>query len=405
MPILHKRLILPALVLGSVVASAQDPEATEGEWSRTLGRDERVEGVTLPVGSRLVFRPGPSLPALRLPDGRNQSLHGPPAPVLARVVPSRELIAWGLPVASGEDFYPGTFVSLVLAHDATARQLPVEAGSIVEFERRRGAGEDAPEAIKVLRSCTLAKAANVEGVVLPGRTAIEFSPEGDLWRARLFDDDEVEGLPLSSDADIEFEEGGKMVRFRLSEPFDFDGHHCEPGDVRRFPSGRLQSCTLSSTELVHGMQADPSRPVTFHDSGAPESLVLAKSVFLEGEELVSGTFVRLSAAGRVRRLQAPRSTDGAAPVQVVRGIPLVPLPGRVEDGAFFRSDGSLEKVVTAVDFEFDGIPIHGGPEPVDFWPSGRLRSARLSRDLPARGHRYPAGTRLKFKRDGSLGGP
>ena len=405
MPKPPKRIVFPALILSSLMARGQDASPSGPEWSRTLVRDERVEGIAIPAGSRLVYRAGVPIPQARAPDARTNGPSGAPAPTLVRIVPSRELVSWGLPIAAGEDLYPGTFVSLVLAREATARQLPLEAGSIVEFERRRGQGDDSPDAIKVLRGCTLARAANVEGVLLPGRTAIEFSPEGELWRARLFDDDEVQGLPLSSDADIEFDESGRMARFRLSAPFELDDHRCEAGDVRRYPSGRLQSCSLGPATLVHGMQADASRPVTFHESGALESLLLAKPVVLEGEEFVAGSLLRLSPIGRLKRVPAPRSVDGAAAVQMVKGIPLVALSGRTEDGAFFRSDGSLEKVVTAVDFEFDGIPVDGGPEPIDFWPSGRLRSARLAREHLARGHKFPAGTRLRFKRDGSFSVP
>jgi len=52
-------------------------------------------------------------------------------------------------------------------------------------------------------------------------------------------------------------------------------------------------------------------------------------------------------------------------------------------------------VVTGAAFEYDGLPLAGGTEPVLFAPSGRLRSGRLAREVVVAGRTYPRGTNVR----------
>lgn len=390
-------------------APVPGPSRPRPEWTVTLEQDDVVEGVRLPSGTVLHFEEGDAPAPLRGPDGKPAPFYGPPDPVLKRAVPSVELFAWGLPVAAGEDLFLGSFVSLVLAAEATVEGLPLEAGTIVEFERRRGPGEDLPQAIKVLRGCTLSRAATVQGVQLPGSTAVEFLPDGLLWRARLFDDDDIGGLPVDSSADAEFHPNGHLASFRLSRDTDVDGHSCLGGDdVRLHASGRLAGCSLAAGQSVQGLQPDTDHPTSFFETGLLEAVVLVAPASVDGLTLQAGAMLQFHPNARIRRVQSGYAVDPAHKrekrliTQVVRGIPLEANLGKEDNGAFFRADGSLEKVVTRVDFEYEGIPVAGGFDPIEFWVSGRIKSARLARDFTFKGHTYARGTQIRLRRDGSL---
>ena len=395
----------------SVPPSAPVPaDAPKPEWTVTLEDDTPVEGVELPEGTVLHYQPGDWPPPQRGPDGHLVAFFGPPAPVLVRAVPSADIEAWGLPIAAGEDLFLGSFVSLVLDGEGTVQGLPLEAGTIVEFERTRGPDDDQASAIKVLRGCTLSRAATVQGVQIPGNAALEFRPRGKLWLVRLYDDDDLAGFPVSSSADAEFHRNGRLSRFRLSRDFLIGGHTCEQDeDVDLYPSGHLEGCELAPGELAQGLAPDDDRPTRFFDSGLVQSIALTQAATVDGMALQPGAILDFHPNGRVRRLRSGFAQDPERPrekrfvTQVVRGIPLEPNLGDTDhDGAYFRRDGSLEKVVTRDDFEYEGIPVAGGPDPVEFWVSGRIKSARLARDFAFRGRTYRRGMPIRLRRDGSL---
>lgn len=375
------------------------PRSSES-FTVTLDQESTVEGVRLPKGSVLHFDEGAPNPPLKTPEGRPAPFYGPPTPSLDHVVPSRELAAWGLPIAANEDLFLGTFVSLVLARDASFEGVPLEAGTIVEFERRRGAGEDQPVAIKVMRGYTLGGAATVRGTAFPGSTALEFLPDGTLWRARLFDDEELADLPVSSSADAEFHPNGKIASFRLSRDHELDGHLClDETEVKLHPTGVLASCFIAPGQSVQGFVADPQKPTAFDESGHVLSLGLGADALVDGLTLPEGALLDFHPNGRIKRIRIGTSPAGALKV---RGIVLQAIPGREDVGAYFRPGGSLETIITGSDFEYDGVPGLAGT--VEFWISGRLKSARLSRELKLGGRTYPPRTQIRFKRDGSPAG-
>jgi hypothetical protein len=377
---------------------APSPPAPEPEtFVVTLDREGVVEGIKLPAGSQLVFEAGAQPAPLKGPDGRPAPFYGPAAPVLHHVVPSRELTAWGLPISAEEQLFLGSFVSLVVARESSLEGFPLEEGTIVEFERRRGAGEDQPAAIKVLRGFTLGRAATVRGVQFPGSTALEFLADGTLWRARLFDDEELLDFPVSASADAEFHPSGKLAAFRLSRDFQVDGYVClAEADVRLHPSGALASCYVAEGQSVQGFVADRTRPATFDADGRVRNLTLGSPALVDGLQLPAGVVIDFHPNGRIKRLRPGASGEGAL---LVRGIPVVPLPGRDDAGASFRPAGSLEAVVTGADFVHDGVPCLAGT--TEFWLSGRIKSARLSREWQVGSRTYPPRAQVRFKRDGS----
>ena len=106
----------------------------------------------------------------------------------------------------------------------------------------------------------------------------------------------------------------------------------------------------------------------------------------------------------VRRVEVGAADTAAGPPRL-RAIPLVETRGRFGDGAWFRPDGSLEKLVTAVSFDYEGIPVAGGPEPVEFTAAGRLRSGRLARDVVLQGRSWSRGTSLRALLRGRASAP
>jgi len=262
-----------------------------------LASDEVVEGVRLPAGTVLHWSDAPS--------ARPERGEGARPPQLRKAVPPAALTAWGLPIAAGEELVLGSFVSLVLARDAVVEGLPVEGGTVVEFERRRGPGDDQPAAIKVLRGCTLRRATTVQGVAFPGGTAVDFSPEGQLLRARLLDDDELLGLPVSSAADVEFHPGGRLASLRLTEPAVVGGWRCLPeAEVRVHPTGQLASCVFADGQEVSGMEPGSELPVSFHEGGGVAGLQLAEPTWRDGLMLWRGAVLRFHPNGRLRRVEA-----------------------------------------------------------------------------------------------------
>ena len=376
---------IPLLVMSALVASSASGVASAS--TTVLAADEVVEGVRLPAGTVLHWS---DMPSARQDRGEGAR------PLLRKAVPPMAISAWGLPIAAGEELVLGSFVSLVLARDAVVEGLPVEGGTVVEFERRRGPGDDQPAAIKVLRGCTLRRATTVQGVAFPGGTAVDFSPEGQLLRARLLDDDELLGLPVSSAADVEFHPGGRLASLRLTEPAAVGGWTCLPdAEVRVHPTGQLASCLFAEGQEVSGMQPAADLPVAFHEGGGVAGLQLAESTWRDGLMLWRGAVLRFHPNGRLRRVEAgPFDATREGP-PTIRGIPLVESGNKAGDGAWFRPDGSLERVVTGAAFEYDGLPLAGGTEPVLFAPSGRLRSGRLAREVVVAGRPYPRGTNVR----------
>lgn len=379
--------------------AAQLPAEPE-TFTVTLDRDSVLEGVKLPPGSQLEFEEGSMPTPVRGPDGRPVPFYGPPAPVLHHVVPSREISAWGLPIAAEEQLFLGSFVSLVVARESSLEGFPLEEGTIVEFERRRGPGEDQPAAIKVLRGFTLGRAATVRGVQFPGSTALEFLADGTLWRARLFDDEEILDYPVSASADAEFHPNGKIAAFRPSRDFQIDGYVClAEKEVRLHPAGALAACFVAEGQSVQGFVADRTRTTTFDTEGHVRSLTLGAAALVDGLQLPAGVFLDFHPNGRIKRIRPGTSAEGSL---AVRGIPIVPIPGRDDAGASFRPGGSLEAVVTGGDFVHDGVPCLAGT--VEFWLSGRIKGARLSREWTVGSRTYPPRAQVRFKRDGSPAG-
>jgi hypothetical protein len=394
--------LMAAVFVSTPVLGAPAPSAASepASFAVTLDRESLVEGIKLPVGSQLVFDEGPQPAPLKGPEGRPAPFYGPPTPVLHHVVPSREITAWGLPIAAEEQLFLGSFVSLVVARESFLEGFPLEEGTIVEFERRRGAGEDQPAAIKVLRGFTLGRAATVRGVQFPGSTALEFLADGTLWRARLFDDEDILDYPVSSSADAEFHSNGRLAAFRLSRDFQVDGYVClADTDVRLHPTGALAACYVAEGQSVQGFVADRARATTFDTEGHVRTLTLGAPALVDGLQLPAGALLDFHANGRIKRI---RPGSGSESPLLVRGIPIVPIPGRDDASATFRPGGSLEAVVTGADFVHDGVPCLAGT--VEFWLSGRIKSARLSREWKAGSRTYPPRAQVRFKRDGSPAG-
>jgi hypothetical protein len=290
--------------------------------------------------------------------------------------------------------------------------LALEAGSVVEFERRADVATGDPRGVKVVRGGTLARAAAVHGVLLPGGAAVEFLPDGTLWRARLLDDDEVAGLPVSADEEVTFHPNGRPSTWQPSRDVAVDGRRCSEGsEVRQFASGRLERCTLVDEGMVGGAVVSSEEPTTFFDSGSLSEATLGATLLRDDHVLSEGARVSFHPNGRLRRVRSPERPDAASPEleaspQRIRGIPLVPVAGQLDDGAFFRPDGTLERVVTGADFVFDGVPVAGARGPVEFRVSGRLKAARLSRDAIVEGRMHLRGELVRLGREaGSRGAP
>jgi hypothetical protein len=380
---------LPAAA-GVAVESSEAP----AEWSVELDTPYVVDGILLPAASVVRFASTP----------RHRERVGPERPGVVKVTPSEPLVLWGMTAAAGEELYLGPFVSLTLAAEATVDGLALEAGSVVEFERRADVPVADVRGVKVVRGGTLARAATVRGVLLPGGTAVEFLPDGGLWRARLLDDDEVNGLPVSADEEMTFHPNGRPASWQPSRDVAVDGRRCSGGgEVRQFPSGRLERCTLVDEVMVGGVVVSDEEPTTFFESGALAEATLGATLLRDDHVLVEGARVAFHPNGRLRRVRSPERPDAASPEleaapQRIRGIPLVPLPDRTDDGAYFRPDGTLERVLTGADFEFDGVPVAGARGPVEFRVSGRLKSARLSRDALVQGRPRQRGEFVRLGR-------
>jgi hypothetical protein len=383
-----------ALPCSALPAAASRPSALS-EWAVELELPAVVDGVRFPAGSRLHY----AAPA----DGGGSV--GPVRPRLVKVVPSESLVLWGLTAAAGEELFLGPFVSLTLGEGVTLDGLPLEGGSVVEFERRPESPPWDARGVKVVRGATLARAATVQGVPLPGGAALEFLPDGALWRARLLDDDEVGGLPVSADEEVTFHPGGGLASWQPSAAVVVDGRRCHAGsEVRQYATGRLERCTLVDEVMVGGVVVSDEAPTGFFESGALAEATLGATLLRDDHVLKEGARVSFQPSGRLRRVRSPEPPDAASPEvapspQQVRGIPLVPMAGRTDEGAWFRPDGTLERIVTGADFEFDGLPVAGTRGPVEFWVSGRLRSARLSRETFVRGRLRAPGDLVRFERD------
>ncbi|MFM2153148.1 MAG: hypothetical protein RL199_1583 [Pseudomonadota bacterium] len=379
---------------GARSRGSTSPDPAPVEWAVELDAPAMVEGVRFPAGSTLHFAAV-----------RGVESAGPVRPRLVRAVPSQSLSLWGLSAAAGEELYLGPFVSLTLERDVTLDGLPLEAGSVVEFERRADASAADVRGVKVVRGATLARAATVQGVALPGGAALEFLPDGALWRLRLLDDDELAGMPVSADEEVSFHPGGRLASWQPSADVVVDGHGCSAGaEVRLFATGRLEHCTPAEETMVGGVVVSAGEPTAFFESGTLAEATLGATLLRDDHVLVEGTRVSFHPNGRLRRVRSPElpaaeSPEVALSPQQVRGIRLVPVSGRSDDGAWFRADGTLERVVTGADFEFDGFPVSGALGPVEFWASGRLKSARLSREAVVHGRLRQRGDRVRLERD------
>ena len=391
---MRSRALVPLLLLASRLSSGAVAVAAPApaEWSTRLEGPVLVEGVVLPVGT-----------ALRFAADASAGREGPEPPRLVRAVPPVEVEVAGLPAAAGEELYLGPFVSLTLAREASVQGLPLETGSVVEFERRPGASGS--DEVKVVRGGTLARATLVRGIQLPGGAALEFLPDGTLWRARLVDDEEVAGLPVSADEEVSFHPGGRIASVVLFEDREVDGRHCASAEpLMLFPSGRLERCTLVEETMLQGVTVSDAAPSAFFESGGLAEATLGATLLRDVHVLAEGTRVAFHPGGRLRRVRSALPPDAASPElapepQLVRGIPLTPFPARDDDGAWFRPDGTLDRVVTRAIFVFDGVPVDGAAGPVEFWPSGRLKSARVSRECVVRGRTYTVGARVRLSRE------
>jgi hypothetical protein len=197
----------------------------------------------------------------------------------------------------------------------------------------------------------------------------------------------VQGVILPAGTRIEYTESGKINYAILEGPAKLQDLPCR-GWVYFYESGRIKNAELSREATIQGMKFENGSRISLYESGKLQSGTLAEGKIVDGIKLVDGARISLFEDGKVINAYLTKA-------QEIQGI--LCAPGLID----FYDNGRLETATLARAEELGRIKYPAGSV-IDLYSSGRVKRVALSEAMTIEGVLYGKGNRVHFGEDGKV---
>ena len=261
---------------------------------------------------------------------------------------ARDTVIHGVPLTAG------TFVTLQCAEagcaDSPSMVAGIRAGTVSRRHRAAGIGWEKGtyllfDADGRLEGAKLAQGATgkVQGLALSSAVGIRLHENGELARAVLAGDRNLDGFPAKAGHPVAFHDSGELAEATLSKDADVDGYALRAGTaVGLYPSGAVRFVRSREYQEIEGIPVGlETFGLEFHESGAPRAVTtgydfewrgiqvdggqeyrvefwedgdlkfarLAAATQIGGQDFAAGAFVKLSRDGEVEEVAASDAVD------------------------------------------------------------------------------------------------
>ncbi|MFA5336304.1 MAG: hypothetical protein WC324_05220 [Candidatus Omnitrophota bacterium] len=197
----------------------------------------------------------------------------------------------------------------------------------------------------------------------------------------------VQGMMLPAGTRIEYTESGKVNYAILESPAKLQDLPCQ-GWAYFYESGKIKNAELSRDVTLQGMKFEKGSRISLYESGKLQSGTLAEGKIVDGIKLVDGARISLFEDGNVINAYLTKA-------QEIQGIMCA--PGLID----FYDNGRLETATLARAEELGRIKYPAGSV-IDLYSSGRVKRAALPEAMTIEGILYSKGNRVHFGEDGKV---
>lgn len=273
-----------------------DSPGKVSEVTRWLKEDTVIQGVEIPKGSKLCLYESDEDSSHWVELFGEMELQGPSYWV--ELSEETEVQGTTFPKGTSLHYESGKLATVDLSQDSEVQGIKCAArGATILFNL---SGE--------LIGATLAKAQEIQGVILPKRARFQFDESGKLWLADLPMKCEVNGVKCDR-GEVNFHKSGKLENVTLSEDQEIQKVKCCKGDEVYFDeNGNITAFerSLKDDMVIQGIKLSKGARVSFYSSGKLKYIFSSQNQKIQEIRFPKWSAIYFYESGELKAATLPR---------------------------------------------------------------------------------------------------